>query len=312
MSKPRVRWGTRPNQPATVKASAHATASPFKVYARASVKLHVGTNMVNVSRNSAFEKQREFEASASSKSEPPVSLDNPQETTLPGATGNPEVASNTLEITSNSGADELAESKKKLVQVAPEDARVLGMDETASQGASFNVGPIDIGSQNDGESLGSTPNAVMNKDSELQTEKKSEPLQAAAENVESAVESNDSGKSSKLSPADLIASLRYYDRRRGTLPDEEPLSPEDVAVLESSRTKLTKGRKSISRSETSSDHSNRKSSFKRIGLAVSSVVVGAYIFGIGTKLLSVQPESTAAAEFLSAVQRSKVTKGPVD
>ncbi|KAK6521958.1 hypothetical protein TWF281_002531 [Arthrobotrys megalospora] len=135
-----------------------------------------------------------------------------------------------------------------------------------------------------------------------------EPLRATISNEKPVARLNDLGKPSKLSPADLIASLRYYDRKRGFLPDEEPLSAEDIAALESSRIKLTQARRSISQSkhsETISESSTWKAGIKKIGLTLSSVVAGAYILGIGTKLLSVQPESTAAAELLSAVQRSK-------
>ncbi|KAF3930772.1 hypothetical protein ABW20_dc0101946 [Dactylellina cionopaga] len=97
----------------------------------------------------------------------------------------------------------------------------------------------------------------------------------------------------KLSPADLIASLRYYDRKRGSLPDEEPLSAADVAFLESR-----------AREKPSDSHF----AWKKAGIALSSVIAGAYIIGVGNKLLFVPPETTAASEMLSAVRRSRANK----
>ncbi|KAF3183205.1 hypothetical protein TWF225_006346 [Orbilia oligospora] len=189
---------------------------------------------------------------------------------------NTRVAPNTFETTSTPEVCELAELQQQTVQPAPGGTGTFGIDETASPVARSNISSL---------------------------EKRSKTLQATTANV---------GKPSKLSPADLIASLRYYDRQRGTLPDEEPLSSEDVAVLESARTKLKSGLKSTSQYETTTEYSTKWLNFKRIGIAASSFVVGVYIFGVGTKLVSVQPESTAAVELLSAVQRSKPTRGRVD
>ncbi|KAF3922796.1 hypothetical protein AA313_de0207517 [Arthrobotrys entomopaga] len=117
----------------------------------------------------------------------------------------------------------------------------------------------------------------------------------------------------KLSPADLIASLRYYDRKRGLLPDEEPLSAEDIALLESSKIKATASKETtIPRSKFPAEDDRVRlewmSKVKRVVFALSSIVAGAYIIGIGNKLLFVQPESTAAAEMLSAVRRSREKK----
>ncbi|KAF3921744.1 hypothetical protein ABW21_db0209284 [Orbilia brochopaga] len=106
----------------------------------------------------------------------------------------------------------------------------------------------------------------------------------------------------KMSPADLIASLRYYDRRRGTLPDEEPLSAQDIAILEAFR-KADEGTSDNARAK-----SNWSSKAKTAGLVVSSVVLGTYVVGVGNKLLTPQPDSSAAAEMLTAVQRSRVAK----
>ncbi|KAK6353258.1 hypothetical protein TWF696_005235 [Orbilia brochopaga] len=106
----------------------------------------------------------------------------------------------------------------------------------------------------------------------------------------------------KLSPADLIASLRYYDRRRGTLPDEEPLSAQDIAILEALR------KADESTSENARPRSTWSSRAKKAGLVISSVVLGTYVVGVGNKLLSPQPDSSAAAEMLTAVQRSRAAK----
>ncbi|KAK6331053.1 hypothetical protein TWF718_003243 [Orbilia javanica] len=320
MSKPYVRQAIWPTQSATtVKAPVRTQTSPFGWGAHPSIiKPITSTAAVDTSPNSIFEKQREVQTPTPLRTEPPVPVENIQETTPFSATApttattNPKAVSTTLETTSNLGADGLVESQGKLGQVSPEDARVLSIDETASQVTSCNVNPIGTHSKSNDKVLGSAADAVMDRDSGSQTEKNPETLQATTANMEPVVELSGSEKASKLSPADLIASLRYYDRRRGTLPDEEPLSPEDIAVLESSRTKLTKGRRPVSQSEASSKNPTKKTGFKRIGLAISSVVVGGYIFGVGTKLLSVQPESTAATELLSAVQRSKVAKARVD
>ncbi|KAF3152099.1 hypothetical protein TWF225_006346 [Orbilia oligospora] len=245
---------------------------------------------------STFENQSEFGATTPSTSHSPVS---------PGTLrqiNNTRVAPNTFETTSTPEVCELAELQQQTVQPAPGGTGTFGIDETASPVARSNISSLGIHPQNN-EFLVSPSSTVMNKIPDVQTEKRSKTLQATTANV---------GKPSKLSPADLIASLRYYDRQRGTLPDEEPLSSEDVAVLESARTKLKSGLKSTSQYETTTEYSTKWLNFKRIGIAASSFVVGVYIFGVGTKLVSVQPESTAAVELLSAVQRSKPTRGRVD
>ncbi|KAK6502143.1 hypothetical protein TWF506_002743 [Arthrobotrys conoides] len=271
----------QPALPATVKASARTGVSPSRTRSYAPV---------DILRGSALRKQQVFEATALS----PVPPNRPQE---PSSF---EVASNTIRTASTPGVIEPGELQQKRVQNAPGVTGVFSLDETASLAARSNIESIDILSQNNNELLDSAPGAIPNKGSDLQTGKKPQPLETTAANV---------GEASKLSPADLIASLRYYDRERGTLPDEEPLSAEDVAALESSRDKLKKGSRLTSQAEASPDYSTRKTRFKRIGLVISSAVVGVYIFGVGTKLLSVQPESATAAEILSAVQGSKLRKG---
>ncbi|KAK6496502.1 hypothetical protein TWF481_002518 [Arthrobotrys musiformis] len=289
MSKPYTHRVVRSNRPVAVKMPAQTDAS---------VKPCTGTATSNAPLRAAFEQQPELDPSTLPKSEAAVVHDEINTSTSFGAT-NPEIAPSTLEAASTPGTSS---------QHGPGSARAINIDETTSQKVVPDIHATD--SQNDAEVLGWSPKTFMDKDLEFPSEKKPEPaLQTSAENMEYIVPIKDSGKKSELSPADLIASLRYYDRRRGALPDEEPLSPEDVAALESSRTKLTKGK---SHSETSSDHSAGKSSFKKIGLAVSSIVLSAYVFGVGAKLLSIQPESTAATELLSAVQRSKVAKGRMD
>ncbi|KAF3941323.1 hypothetical protein ABW19_dt0202681 [Dactylella cylindrospora] len=115
----------------------------------------------------------------------------------------------------------------------------------------------------------------------------------------------------KLSPADLIASLRYYDRNRGRLPDEEPLSTQDIAFLEATRDKLAKeleARLKRGSSANADSTPGKKSRTKQIGIAIGSAVIATYVVGVGSKLFSAQSDSTAAAELLSAVQRSRETK----
>ncbi|KAF3205047.1 hypothetical protein TWF679_009478 [Orbilia oligospora] len=245
---------------------------------------------------STFKNQSGFEATTPSTSHSPVS---------PGTLcqiSNTRVAPNPFETTSTPEVCELAELQRQTIQPAPGGTGAFGIDKTASPVARSDISSLGIHPQDD-EFLVNPSSTVMNKSTDVKTEKSSETLQAITANV---------GKPSKLSPADLIASLRYYDRQRGTLPDEEPLSSEDVAVLESARTKLKSGLKSTSQYETTSEYPTKRLNFKRMGIAASSIVVGVYIFGVGTKLVSVQPESTAAVELLSAAQRSKPTRGRVN
>ncbi|KAK6341789.1 hypothetical protein TWF730_001281 [Orbilia blumenaviensis] len=284
MSKPYVRRDVRLGRPTTVKGSQTS----------ASTKPKTNTATASFSKSLPFRKRFESEVSDSSKLGSPSLLDK----TLAPA-GN-------LEPPLNPRVNVSTESEELPTQI---DAKVPGVDGIQVPIATYNTGPID--SQNDSVIIGA-PNAITNEGPKWQTVEGHKFSQIETTNVEAVAEPNDMGKASKLSPADLIASLRYYDRRRGALPDEEPLSAEDIAALESSRTKSNMDKKPISQSGNSTDSSTRKSSFKRVGLAVSSVVVGAYVFGVGTKLFSVKPESTAATELLSAVQRSKASKGLID
>ncbi|EPS37430.1 hypothetical protein H072_8864 [Dactylellina haptotyla CBS 200.50] len=119
-----------------------------------------------------------------------------------------------------------------------------------------------------------------------------------------------SGIVQRLSPADLIASLRYYDTKRGSLPDEEPLSAEDIAFLKSTRVKQTGAKEATTSNsrmlvEDYQAEPTWKSKAKKVGAIISSIVVGTYIIGVGNKLFFTQPESMAAAEMLSAVRRSR-------